>query len=30
MFTVQGDRRLVGEDVWRDTDAGTQGPIVAD
>lgn len=30
MFTVQGDRRLVGEDVWRDTDAGTQVPIVAD
>lgn len=30
MFTVQGDRRLVGEDMWRDTDAGTQGPIVAD
>ena len=30
MFTVQGDRRLVGEDVWRDTDAGTQGPIVTD
>ncbi len=30
MFTLQGDRRLVGEDVWTDTDAGTRGPIVAD
>ncbi len=29
MFTVQGDRRLVGEDVWMDTDAGTRGVIVA-
>lgn len=27
-YTIQGDRRLKGEDVWRDHDAGTQGPIV--
>jgi hypothetical protein len=29
MFTIQGDRRLTGEDLWVDRDAGTQGPIVA-
>jgi len=26
-YTIQGDRRLKGEDVWVDSDAGTQGPI---
>ena len=26
-FTIQGDRRLEGEDVWIDSDAGTKGPI---
>ncbi|MBD9439436.1 hypothetical protein [Pseudomonas sp. PDM04] len=26
-FTLQGDRRLVGEDYWTDSDAGTKGPI---
>lgn len=28
-FRIQGDRRLVGEDVWNDFDAKTKGPIVA-
>ncbi|CNB63187.1 hypothetical protein [Yersinia intermedia] len=28
IYTIQGDRRLEGEDVWRDTDAGTQGKIL--
>lgn len=27
VYTIQGDRRVKGEDVWRDTDAGTQGKI---
>ncbi|HEC7464133.1 TPA: hypothetical protein ACIVNQ_002753 [Salmonella enterica subsp. enterica serovar Mississippi] len=27
IYTIQGDRRVKGEDVWRDTDAGTQGKI---
>jgi hypothetical protein len=26
-FTLQGDRRLTGEDYWTDSDAGTKGPI---
>lgn len=26
-FTIQGDRRLTGEDFWTDSDAGTKGPI---
>ncbi|HEY1137232.1 MAG TPA: hypothetical protein VGE64_07065 [Xanthomonadaceae bacterium] len=26
-YTIQGDRRLKGEDRWRDSDAGTSGPI---
>ena len=26
-FTIQGDRRLHGEDIWIDSDAGTKGPI---
>lgn len=26
-YTIQGDRRLKGEDVWNDWDAGTKGPI---
>ncbi len=29
-YRIQGDRRLVGEDVWNDFDAGTKGPIVAE
>lgn len=29
-FTIQGDRRLQGEDVWNDFDAGTKGPIVTE
>ncbi|MFP8780009.1 hypothetical protein [Hydrogenophaga sp. RWCD_12] len=29
-FTIQGDRRLQGEDVWNDFDAGTSGPIVTE
>ena len=29
-YTLQGDRRLKGEDVWRSSDAGTTGPIVAE
>jgi hypothetical protein len=28
IYTIQGDRRLEGEDVWRDTDAGTHGKIL--
>jgi hypothetical protein len=27
-YTIQGDRRLKGEDTWRDNDAGTTGPIM--
>lgn len=26
-YTIQGDRRLVGEDTWQDTKAGTSGKI---
>ena len=29
-YTIQGDRRLKGEDVWNDWDAGTKGPIFAE
>jgi len=29
-YTIQGDRRLKGEDVWASSDAGTTGPIVAE
>jgi hypothetical protein len=29
-FTIQGDRRLKGEDTWADKDAGTKGTIVAE
>ena len=29
-YTIQGDRRLKGEDVWRSSDAGTSGRIVAE
>lgn len=29
-FTIQGDRRLQGEDLWNDVDAGTRGPIVTE
>jgi hypothetical protein len=29
-FTIQGDRRLKGEDYWSDSDAGTKGTIVAE
>ncbi|WP_114194569.1 hypothetical protein [Edaphovirga cremea] len=29
LFTIQGDRRVKGEDVWMDTDAGTQGKIIS-
>ena len=28
-YTIQGDRRLVGEDRWRDSEAGTKGPIAS-
>jgi hypothetical protein len=28
-YTIQGDRRLKGEDVWMDSDAGTKGVINA-
>lgn len=28
LYIIQGDRRLKGEDVWQDTDAGTQGKIL--
>jgi hypothetical protein len=27
-YTIQGDRRLKGEDVWHSSDAGTKGLIV--
>ncbi len=27
-YTIQGDRRLKGEDVWHSSDAGTSGKIV--
>lgn len=27
-FMIQGDRRLKGEDIWSDSNAGTKGPIV--
>ncbi len=27
-YTIQGDRRLQGEDYWSDSDATTKGPIV--
>lgn len=30
IYTIQGDRRLTGEDTWTDFDAGTKGPIVAE
>ncbi len=29
-YTIQGDRRLQGEDTWVDRDAGTQGLIAAE
>ncbi len=29
-YTIQGDRRLKGEDLWSDSDAKTTGRIVAD
>lgn len=29
-FTIQGDRRLQGEDLWNDFGAGTRGPIVTE
>ena len=29
-YTIQGDRRLKGEDVWADAAAGTKGHIVAE
>lgn len=29
-YTLQEDRSLKGEDVWRSSDAGTKGPIVAE
>lgn len=28
-YTIQGDRRIKGEDGWMDSDAGTKGPINA-
>jgi hypothetical protein len=30
LFTIQGDRRIKGEDRWQDTGAGTSGPIVVE
>ena len=30
IYTIQGDRRLRGEDTWADFDAGTKGLIVAE
>lgn len=30
LYTLQGDRRLTGEDTWADFDAGTRGLIVAE
>ncbi|MCX9134444.1 hypothetical protein OKS68_18415 [Aeromonas veronii] len=29
IYTIQGDRRIKGEDGWVDSDAGTKGPINA-
>ena len=29
LYTIQGDRRIKGEDGWVDNDAGTKGPINA-
>ena len=29
-YTIQGDRRLKGEDTWYDSDAQTRGPIAAE
>jgi hypothetical protein len=29
-YTIQGDRRLKGEDAWHDSDAGSIGPIFAE
>ena len=29
-YTIQGDRRLKGEDYWTDSDAKSKGPIVAE
>ena len=29
-YMIQGDRRLVGEDYWIDSDAGSKGPIVVE
>ena len=29
-YTIQGDRRLKGEDSWLDSDAGTRGAIVTE
>ncbi len=29
-YTIQGDRRLKGEDYWSDSDAKTKGPIHAE
>lgn len=29
IYTIQGDRRIKGEDGWIDSDAGTKGPINA-
>lgn len=29
-YTIQGDRRLKGEDVWHDSDAGSKGAITAE
>lgn len=29
-YTIQGDRRLTGEDTWHDSDVGSTGPIVAE
>ena len=30
MYTIQGDRRLKGDDTWADVGAGTKGPISAE
>lgn len=29
IYTIQGDRRIKSEDIWMDTDAGTQGEILS-
>lgn len=29
-YTIQGDRRLKGEDTWRDSDVNSTGPIFAE